>query len=165
MVSVLNWICGGVRFLGSYAFAVVLIALLFILTFLGTLEQVNSGLHAVQKKYFESLYLVHSFWGIPVPLPGGLLVMTLFSINILVGGLIRIRKKKQTIGVIISHLGILTMLVGGLVTFMASDSGYMQLYETQAWYLRRLVDASQTSRISEPRESRAIYLGVGGGER
>ena len=119
------------RVFASYGLAVFLIALLFLLTLLGTIEQVDHGLYAVQKKYFESLYLVHDFYGVPIPLPGGALVMTLFGINLILGGIVRIRKKKQTIGVLIAHAGMLMMLFGGLVTYTRATTGYVQLYENQ----------------------------------
>ena len=45
--------------LASYGLSCVLFFLLLVLTLLGTLEQVDHGLFATQKKYFESLYLVH----------------------------------------------------------------------------------------------------------
>ena len=56
----------------SYATACVLLIFLFLLTLFGTLEQVDHGLYAVQKKYFESFFVVHEFAGVPLPLPGGL---------------------------------------------------------------------------------------------
>jgi hypothetical protein len=46
------------RAFGSFGFAVVLLVFLLILTWLGTLEQVEVGLYEVQKKYFDSLVLV-----------------------------------------------------------------------------------------------------------
>lgn len=117
----------------SYGFAVTMILLLLVLTFFGTLEQVEHGLYDVQKKYFESLFLVHWLFGVvPIPLPGAYLVMILFSINLICGGLIRIRKNWQTPGVIIVHLGMLFMLLAGLVTFKMSSSGHMTLWEGEA---------------------------------
>ena len=46
----------------------VLLAFLGLLTWLGTLEQTQTGLYEVQKKYFESLILVHHVGSVPVPL-------------------------------------------------------------------------------------------------
>ena len=45
--------------LSSMKLTVVLLVLLGLLTWLGTLEQVDHGLFNVQKKYFESIVLVH----------------------------------------------------------------------------------------------------------
>ena len=55
--------------------------------------------------------------------------MGLFTINLLVGGLVRIRKSKQTIGVIIAHVGIALMMIGGLVEHATSDYGRIVLHE------------------------------------
>jgi len=113
----------------SFGTACVLLICLFLLTLFGTLEQVDHGLYAVQKKYFESWFLVHELGGIPLPLPGGVLCMGLLSWNLIAGGLVRIRKSRFTIGVIIVHVGILIMFAAGLVKLTASDDGYLRLYE------------------------------------
>ena len=60
--------------LGSARLACALLVLLALLTWLGTLAQVELGLHAAQKRYFESFLLVHWLGPIPVPLPGANLV-------------------------------------------------------------------------------------------
>ena len=54
------------EFLGSIALSCILLILLGLLTWLGTLEQVEFGLYEVQKKYFESFVLVHDAGGIHV---------------------------------------------------------------------------------------------------
>jgi len=113
----------------SYGTACVLLIFLFLLTLFGTLEQVEHGLYAVQKKYFESWFLVHELGGVPIPLPGGVLCMGLLSWNLVAGGLVRIRKSRATAGVIVVHVGILIMFAAGLVKLTASDDGYLRLYE------------------------------------
>lgn len=161
----------------GYGFAVLLIGLLFLLTFLGTLEQRDTSLFEVQRKYFESLYLMQDLgpaestfertsWligmafldllligtlrgltrilavavvsafvlavvthGLVVPLPGAALVMACFFVNLVLGGIIRIRKRKATMGVIIAHVGILLMLLSGLVEYAFSTKGHMTLVE------------------------------------
>src|SRR4030095_16812786 len=45
--------------LSSFGFAAILLVFLMLLTWLGTLEQVEKGLYETQKKYFESIFLVH----------------------------------------------------------------------------------------------------------
>ena len=109
--------------------SVVLLLLLMLLTYLGTLEQVNSGLYEVQKKYFESLFLVHRAGPVPIPLPGATLVMALLFVNLLVGGIVRMRRKRARVGILIAHVGIAILLVSGFVKFTASDDGALTLYE------------------------------------
>jgi len=119
---------------GSYWLAIALLVNLFLLTWLGTLAQVEKGIHLVQREYFESFYVVTRLpvapgWGLPLVLPGGLVTMLLFTANLVAGGLIRIRWSKRTIGVITAHVGIVTMMVGGAVEYMNKDYGALMLYE------------------------------------
>lgn len=120
-----------VAFLASYGFACVLLLLLCLLVYLGTLEQVDFGLFEVQKKYFESPFLIHWLGPVPLPLPGVHLLLALLAVNLLLGGLVRIRKTSRTVGVIVAHLGIALLLLGGMVTFWFSDDGQLTLMEGQ----------------------------------
>lgn len=118
--------------LSGFGAVVILLLLMLLLTFLGTLYQVDHGLFAAQQKYFNSIFLVHYLFGnIPVPLPGGALVMTLFTVNLIVGGILRLRKRWNSPGILITHLGILVMFIGAFVTFSFSKTGNMRLYENQ----------------------------------
>lgn len=118
-----------VNLLASYGLAVVLLFFLALLTFLGTLAQVQMGLYEAQKKYFESFYVVHEFWDIPVLLPGAYLLMALLFVNLLLGAILRAPKSWRRPGMLIAHGGILFMLLGGLITYEFSTRGYMRLYE------------------------------------
>lgn len=119
-------------FFASTGFAVVLILLLLLLTFLGTIAQVEHSLYEVKQKYFESFFLLHEVAGVPIPLPGGYLVMLLFSINLMLGGIVRIREKWRTPGILIAHFGILILLAGAFVSFKYSLNGNMMLYERES---------------------------------
>ncbi len=120
-------------FLASYGFACILLLFLFVLTLLGTLEQTQHGLYEVQRKYFESLFLVHWLFGaIPLPLPGVYLVLLLLALNLVLGGLVRIRKSTATVGVIVIHVGILVMLLAGFVKLKLSTDGHLTLFPQQA---------------------------------
>lgn len=110
----------------------VLLVLLGLLTWLGTLEQTTSGLFDVQRKYFESFVLVHHFGPVPIPLPGANLVMCLLFVNIVVGGLLRVRKSWATAGVIVAHVGIVLLLASALVKHRLSEDGHVTLYEGQS---------------------------------
>jgi hypothetical protein len=117
-------------FFASYGLATVLLLLMCLLTFLGTLEQVDHGLFEVQQKYFNSLFLVHWLGDVvPIPLPGVALLMGLLAINLTLGGLVRIRRSTQTAGVIVAHLGIMLLIAAGLVTYMASYEGSLALHK------------------------------------
>jgi len=120
------------RVLTSYGLACVVLVLLLVLTFLGTLEQTNHGIFDVQKKYFESIVLVHKIGGVvPLPLPGGALLMSLFALNLTLGGVVRVKKDRRRIGVLIGHAGILMLLVGSLVKFALAVEGNLMLFERE----------------------------------
>ncbi|GMV99700.1 MAG: hypothetical protein AMXMBFR84_08390 [Candidatus Hydrogenedentota bacterium] len=119
--------------LASYTLACGLFALLALLTFLGTLEQINSGIFDVQKKYFESFFLVHNLFGkIPVLLPGVYLLLILLTINIVLGGVIKLRKSPSRIGILISHLGIVLLIAGGFIKFQLASDGHATLAEGES---------------------------------
>jgi len=121
------------RLLASYGFAIVLLAFLFLLTLLGTLEQVDHGLYDAQKKYFESFYVIYELYDtVPIPLPGAYLVMALLFVNLVFGAIVRAPKSWTRPGMLIAHSGILLMLLGGLVTYHFSIRGHMTLYEGES---------------------------------
>lgn len=118
------------RFFASTGLSVVLLLFLMLLTFLGTLAQVEHGLYEVQKQYFGSLVVVHHLFGIvPVPLPGAYLLLLLVFVNVLCGGVVRARKGWKQVGVLIGHLGVLILLAGAFVTFRYGVEGNVTLYE------------------------------------
>ena len=122
--------------------------MLLVLTFLGTLEQAEHGLVASQARYFESAFIdridigacwralaFNAYWDIgnvSLPLyivPGGYTLMAILFVNLLFGGIMRIRKSPKTIGVIISHFAILFMIAAGAVTHHFAKEGNMSLRE------------------------------------
>ncbi len=134
------------RLIGSFGIAVVLLVLLLVLTWLGTLEQGELGLYETQKKYFESLLLVH--WAgpfafrlpgsdgaeplfripqLPIPLVGGYLLLALLLLNLVVGGIVRLKKDARRAGILVAHVGIVMMLVAGFVKFRMSYEGSLPL--------------------------------------
>jgi len=131
-VSALKAVSNGViAVLSSLATSVTLLVLLALLTWLGTLEQVEHGLFEVQKKYFESFFLLHDFGPFSLPLPGANLVMCVLFLNIIVGGIVRMRLRPGTYGVLVVHCGIVLMLVAGFVKAYFSQDGHVTLFEGQ----------------------------------
>ena len=125
-----------INVLGSVSVAIVILCLLLVLTFLGTLDQANKSLHTVQREYFESVFRVHEWeiFGVEVgiPLPGAYLLLALLGVNLLIGGILRVRRTWSRIGVFVAHGGMALLLIGGFVEFQWSDKGFMSLYEGQS---------------------------------
>ena len=120
------------KFIASYKLSCALFLMLLLLTYLGTMYQVEHGLYQSQQKYFESMFLVHWAYGIlPVPLPGGYLVMLLTFINLSWGVWVRFRFKWSKLGIALMHVGILMLLVGAFVSYVFSIHGRMLLYENE----------------------------------
>ena len=118
------------RACSSLGTSCILFALLILLTFLGTMHEVDHGLLAARSRYFESFLVVHRFFGVlPVPLPGGILLLGLLAFNLLLGGLMRARKGRAQVGVLIAHAGILLLIAGGMVSFLCAEKGQLVLRE------------------------------------
>lgn len=117
------------KFITSFKLATVILVLMTIVTLLGTLGQVEHGLHAAKLKYFHSwVFTVKPIGGIPIPFPGGILLMSILFVNMTCGALIKVRKRWAGAGLLISHIGMLLLLLGGFVTWQFSSDDYMALY-------------------------------------
>lgn len=116
--------------LGSFGLATVLLVLMMVLTYLGTIEQNYSTLYEVQTTYFQSFFVVHYIDGrFPLPLPGAYLLLALLFVNLLLGGLLRMRRGKSTLGVFVVHFGIVILLAGCFVEDRLSTKGAMKIWE------------------------------------
>jgi hypothetical protein len=158
--------------LGSFGLACLLLLDLFLLTWFGTLYQVEHGLYEAQKLYFESWFVVQRA-PVPLVLPGGLLCMGLLALNLFVGGFVRIQKSKRTIGILVVHAGIALMLAAGFVKLYHSDDGHLTLYEGEAsdeyqsyflWEVA-LWDASQKGPVEEHLIPHEQLADLGGGAK
>ena len=120
-------------FLSGFKLATALLLLLGLLTWFATLEQIDKGLHPTLNKYFhwQSLWLIPEVNGkmVPLPLPGGYWVSALLLLNMTLGGIIRIRKGWRQAGNLITHFGIIFMLLGGGVAHHFSERGNMAIEE------------------------------------
>jgi len=98
----------------------------------GTLAQHSMGLYAAQKMFFSSFIT----WIGPVPLPGGYILIGLFTLSLLLKFILRSSWHLNKTGIILSHLGVLIILIGGLFTALTAREGYMVIAEnTQTPYV------------------------------
>ncbi|SHJ27820.1 ResB-like family protein [Rubritalea squalenifaciens DSM 18772] len=119
------------RVLSGYEIAIISMLLLLLLTLFCTLEQVESGLYWTLKKYFSpEAVVVQPFFGgkdFPLFLPGGYWVCVVFTINLVLGGLIRARKGLKHIPVFVSHMCMVFIMVAGAVGYHQSKEAVIQV--------------------------------------
>lgn len=99
---------------------------LMVILVIGTLEQKNIGLFSAQEKYFYSLYFKYYF----LYLPGGGLTMSVFSFSLIAQLISKTQYKNlKKIGITLSHLGVLTLMIGALFTNLFGTEGSIILKE------------------------------------
>ena len=153
--------------LSGLGLATVLLVLIGLLTWLATLEQIDSGLYHTLRKYFDwrAWYLMPEIGGktIPLPLPGGYWVCALLALNLTLGGLLRWRRDWQRVGVLIAHMGIIYLLVAGAVAHHFSQRGNMRIAEgatsnTAEDYFEHVVE------VAEIKDGKPAVIQVIGGQ-
>jgi hypothetical protein len=117
--------------------------------FLGTLAQVDEGLYNAQARYFRQWIIFGlDLFGrkIPLILPGGYLIGTMLLLNLVAAHIYRFQLSTKKIGIQLTHLGVILLLVGQLVTDMKSR-------ETQI----RFVEGETKSYSESPRNYELIF--------
>jgi len=100
---------------------------LMVLLVIGTVAQKNMGLYEAQHLYFSSLF----FWWRGIPLPGGGLTLSLITVNITAKLFLNSPWHKRRAGIILTHIGVLLLLLGSGVTYFFSAEGFIALREGQ----------------------------------
>ncbi len=117
-----------VKFFVSLQLTVVLLALSMILVFVATLDQVNLGIWAVQEKYFRSFVVLWNVNGIPIPVfPGGYFIGGLLLINLVASHFYRFKLSWQKSGIVLTHFGLIFLLVGELLTGLWQEEFQMRI--------------------------------------
>ena len=145
--------------LASLRLTVVLLALSMLLIYAGTWAQIDAGIWQVQKQYFHSFLTwirFQTFLPRPkpgeMPVPGGFPMLggyalgLLLLINLIAAHLVRFKLTWKRCGVILTHLGLILLLVGEGVT-----SGFAQ--ESQM-----LIDVGASSNYSA--DNRSVELAI-----
>jgi len=116
------------QFTSSIKITVVCLVLLFVLTFWGTIAQINQGLYSSQERFFFSWYfLVFGF----LPFPGARLVIWVLFLNLLSVSITRFVYKWSHIGICIIHIGLLTYFLSAFVSFHVIEESYVTLLENE----------------------------------
>jgi hypothetical protein len=98
---------------------------LMVIIILGTVAQKDMGLHSAIEKYFNSIIL----WLGPVPTPGGLSTIGIILIALSLKFIFFSPWRWEKAGTILTHLGVLLLLIGGIVTSVMSREGFIIIPE------------------------------------
>lgn len=88
---------------------------------IGTIAQKDLGILVAQTRYFSSYFYMLGF----IPLPGGLTLIGIMLINLLAKFLFKSDWSWAKAGTIISHFGVLVLILGGVLTYYTSRDGYL----------------------------------------
>jgi hypothetical protein len=156
--------------LGSLRVTVVGLFLLLVLTVWGTLYQVDFGLYGAQERFYGSWYFMAGGF---FPFPGAQLVMVVLFINMVASMLALALRRRLHFGLLVTHFGLMMMLVAGGVTFYYGREGHLSLEEGEAanvgmsynnWELVLLPGAASGTRqvssleLSALREGRTVSV-------
>lgn len=120
--------------LSSLRLTVVLLGLSVLVVFFGTLAQTDDGLYLAQNRYFRSWFstwspLSEGWRWIVLPLPGGYLLGVLLLVNLVAAHAVRFKFTWKKSGILLSHLGVVLLLVGQLATDMLARESRMTFSE------------------------------------
>ena len=120
-----------IKFLSSARITVACLFLLFILTFWGTIAQVQQGLFAAQDRFFNSFFFLAAGF---IPFPGAQLVLWVFFVNLICSLVLTFKKYTQweNAGLLATHLGLILYFVAAFMVFHASQESNMRLAEGES---------------------------------
>jgi ResB-like family len=136
--------------LASLRLTVWLFSLSLVLVFVGTLAQMDAGIHTVVKQYFRSWFvfvpfqlfvrLGQVFFGVPsdahvngvFPFPAGWTLGTLLLANLLAAHLVRFRASWRRSGILLIHGGLVVLLLSELVTGLCAIEARMSINEGES---------------------------------
>ncbi|MBI1832075.1 MAG: cytochrome c biogenesis protein ResB [Planctomycetes bacterium] len=121
--------------LADLRITVVLFALSLVLVFWGTLAQVDNGVWTVVHKYFRSAFVFVPLKVVffnclenseaVIPFPGGWLIGAAMFVNLLAAHAVRFSLSWARAGILLTHAGIIVMMVGEVITGLAAQEGQM----------------------------------------
>src|SRR5262245_28871170 len=139
-----------IKLLASLRLTVWLFSLSLFLVFVGTLAQMDAGIHTVVKQYFRSwivfvpfqlfVRLGQVFFGVPsdahlngvIPFPAGWTLGSLLLVNLLAAHIVRFRLTWRRSGILMIHGGLVVLLLGELVTGLCAVEARMSINEGES---------------------------------
>lgn len=100
---------------------------LMLILIAGTYAQKDLGIFEAQKMYFSSWFIWFGF----VPMPGAYITLGTISVCLLAKFLLYSPWRKHQAGIILAHLGVLILMIGGLLTALTQREGFMSIGEGQ----------------------------------
>ncbi len=98
---------------------------MMLLLIVGTVAQREIGIYQAERLFFSSWVL----WVGIIPLPGGLLTLSLIFINLLAKFLFKSKWAWRQSGIILTHFGILLLFIGALFTATTAREGFVLIPE------------------------------------
>ena len=109
---------------------IVLLVFSVVLVFAATLDQVNLGIWAVQEKYFRAFVVYTLVGDFAVPaFPGGYTVGGLLLLNLVGAHVYRFHFSWRKSGIWLTHIGLIVLLVGELLTGLWQRDYHLRLSE------------------------------------
>jgi len=116
--------------IGSIQLTLFSLTMMMLLIFFGTIAQAKIGTFAAQREYFNQFFVWSTIAGVRVPLlPGGLTVGSLWFLNLVASFIMRFRFEKKSIGILMSHFGLILLLIGQGVTQRLAVESQMPIQE------------------------------------
>ncbi|MEO5961377.1 MAG: cytochrome c biogenesis protein ResB [Opitutaceae bacterium] len=125
-----SWLRDVRDFFVSLKLTIVLLLFSMVLVFAATLDQVNLGIWAVQEKYFRAFAVYIPVGRIAVPVfPGGYMIGGLLLANLIAAHVYRFRLAWRKTGILLTHVGLIILLVGELLSGLWQEDYHMRLSE------------------------------------
>ena len=119
--------------IASLKLTVLLFVLSMILIFVGTVAQKDIGNWEVVNTYFRSLWLMMPIGiaGIKIPFVGGYTIGGLMVINLIAAHIVRFKFSAKRIGIILTHIGLVMLILGEVLTGLFAVEWQMRINEGQ----------------------------------
>lgn len=134
--------------LASLRLTIVLLVLSLVMIFVATLDQVHLGVWGVQKKYFQSFFVMGKLPGTDLLLPvfpGGYLLGGALLVNLVTAHVCRFRASWRKSGIWLTHAGLILLLIGEGLSGMLQRDGTVRLDVGQT---RRFVESFRETELA-----------------
>ena len=144
-----------VQVLSSVKITVACLFWLFVLTFWGTVAQVEHGLYAAQERYFYSFFFKAAGF---FPFPGAQLVLWVLFFNLVASAVTHFIKLHhwRYVGLKISHFGVLIYFVAAFITFHVMQESNVHLLEGEGTNVSSSYHEWEMAYWKEPGNTREV---------